>query len=606
MTGVIVRVGRLGAVGVLLLSGIAAVTGTSSASVIKPFELSYSGDVYGNFLMAGNAVLGCPSGSPACVAAMERRGRGNNNDFDMQHVNVLGGAGTYDSSTSEVTIPARAAIAWAHLDWSANTGKYRLGRNLIQRCDAGVRQDDVPPPGDPLRAPVSLKIGSGPVRNVPPEAVSATAADEGGPHYYIAHADVQAALAAAPTGRPVRITVADVWAPEGYGCVGGWSLTLVYKYPSAGAAGDHQRRAVYIYEGHVLQRSSNPPTTVPISGFQAGAATEIRAGVVAYEGDYNVSGSRFAVNGTLLANPDDPGAGTSDFFDSYADGTVAPDFPNNMSVDAKYFAIPHHVVPPGDTSAALTFSTRGDTYLAQLLAFAVPLPEDFIRETAHPAEADPGEPVRYTISLISQVDTREAHDGLTVTLPPLTIAHYDHDAHASGGTIGVSTGGISWTGALSPGRPDVITYSVTVDDPPAGDTLREAIAGSGPEVPCQQARDPGCTAVIRIRRPRVVLCRAATAARAVTRVAQTRPPCLPASCAGPDEAVIAAALVGGLFCRSAVPGSQLPAVAGFGPVARRLPSLLSRPNQNWAPGISAMIMMRKPASTSTSCQPESP
>jgi hypothetical protein len=66
------------------------------------------------------------------------------------------------------------------------------------------------------------------------------------------------------------------------------------------------------------------------------------------------------------------------------------------------------------------------------------------------------------------------------------------------------------------------------------------------------------------------------------------------------------ALEGALPRVQLAPGFQLPAVAGFGPVERRLPSLLSRPNQNWAPGISAMIMMRKPARTSTSCQPELP
>jgi len=71
--------------------------------------------------------------------------------------------------------------------------------------------------------------------------------------------------------------------------------------------------------------------------------------------------------------------------------------------------------------------------------------------------------------------------------------------------------------------------------------------------------------------------------------------------------VTAAAQVGRIRPgRRVSPSFQLPAVVGFGPVARRVPSLLSRPNQNWAPGISAMIMIRKPASTSASCQPELP
>ena len=51
---------------------------------------------------------------------------------------------------------------------------------------------------------------------------------------------------------------------------------------------------------------------------------------------------------------------------------------------------------------------------------------------------------------------------------------------------------------------------------------------------------------------------------------------------------------------------QLAGAVGFGPVERRLPSLPSRSNQNRAPGVSAMIVIRKPMSTSTTCQPEPP
>jgi hypothetical protein len=44
----------------------------------------------------------------------------------------------------------------------------------------------------------------------------------------------------------------------------------------------------------------------------------------------------------------------------------------------------------------------------------------------------------------------------------------------------------------------------------------------------------------------------------------------------------------------------------LGPVERRLPSLLRRSNQNRAPGVSAMIVARKPMTMSTTCQGEPP
>lgn len=46
-----------------------------------------------------------------------------------------------------------------------------------------------------------------------------------------------------------------------------------------------------------------------------------------------------------------------------------------MSVDAKDFPLPAGIVPPGSTDAALTFSTKGDTYLVQSVAFSVPVPD---------------------------------------------------------------------------------------------------------------------------------------------------------------------------------------------------------------------------------------
>ena len=113
--------------------------------------------------------------------------------------------------------------------------------------------------------------GIGAAGELDAETVETTPDTESGPHYYTATADVLSALAKAPTGHDVDVSVADLWAPTGYGCVGGWSLTVVYQYPRPNPEYAPSARAVYVYEGHVLQRSNDPATTTGISGFQVGA-----------------------------------------------------------------------------------------------------------------------------------------------------------------------------------------------------------------------------------------------------------------------------------------------------------------------------------------------
>ncbi|WP_030470097.1 DUF7617 domain-containing protein [Lentzea aerocolonigenes] len=100
--------------------------------------------------------------------------------------------------------------------------------------------------------------------------------------------------------------------------------------------------------------------------------TGLRAGVTAYEGDWDIAADQFLVNGTAVGEPS--GAGTGNFFVDGADGQINPNTPNNFSVDAKDFTLPLGTLPVGATSLSLQFNTTGDSYLAQQVAFSVPLP----------------------------------------------------------------------------------------------------------------------------------------------------------------------------------------------------------------------------------------
>ncbi|GAA3520604.1 DUF7927 domain-containing protein [Actinocatenispora rupis] len=485
---------------VVVAAAVAGFGAPAEATVVRPFQQEYHENVYGDFLQAGNAVLGCPPADTRCAAAQQRTTSAGNNSFAMQYVNAAPGLGGVNSSVAQLTVPPGATVAYAILLWGGDLAQYRLGRGTLKRCDAS-HPDATVPSGSPDSHPVRVRIGTGAAASVTPTRYSEDPAADSGPHYYTAESVVTGAFASVPTGSPVRIAVGDIWAPQGYGCVGGWSLTLVYRYPSANATYAPVKRAVYAYAGHVLQRSKDTPTTVRISGFRAADLGDVRAGVTAYEGDWNVPGSRFAINGTLIPEP-----GTGDrtkFFNSSTDGAVDPDVPNNMSVDAKAFTIPRDVIRPGSSSATLTFSTSGDTYLAQQLAFSVPVPDIDITKRADVTRAGPGDRVTYTVTIrnvggAAHPDVRYTDDLADV----LDDASYRGDAEADGGRVTSSGGVLTWAGAVPVGATYHVKYSVVVHDPLSGDRrMRNAVVTDDPTVSCPAgATDPGCAVTVALHR----------------------------------------------------------------------------------------------------------
>ncbi|WP_329053745.1 hypothetical protein OG738_12350 [Amycolatopsis sp. NBC_01488] len=369
----------------------AAVTPAAGAAGAPPFAVGYDDVVYGDFLYAGNGVLRCPLTADhapaagavdtpaACANTADRKDTLVNDDFFMQWADVDADPGTFDSASASVRIPPGARIAFARLNWAGNT----TGTTCGPREGAPA----IPPPGNPATQNVRLSVGSAKPADVKPSGFA-----EDGP-YYSAHADVTSQFAGAPTGGPLDVTVGNVWAPKGFDCVGGWSIALVYAYPQRNADFAPNKRKVIVYDGHVRQ-ASDVPTETTITGFRA-AAADAHLGVTAYDGDWGGSGDQFLVDGTPAAEP--ATGGTSNFFISNADNAAAPGVKNNFSVDAKAFNVDN--IPAGATSAKLGFVTSGDTYLAQNLAFSVPVPELQVAVRATQPKAHAGDPVTFAVAV---------------------------------------------------------------------------------------------------------------------------------------------------------------------------------------------------------------
>ncbi|MFF5923005.1 DUF11 domain-containing protein [Streptomyces flavochromogenes] len=479
--------------------------GPAAADVVEPFGKRYDASLYGDFTTIGNTVMGCPT-APAdlaarCAATAGGQGSDNNNAFVMRRIDAGALGSDHGSSTGRVRIPAGAEVAYARLFWGGNDGTYKGPSGArLERCDISGA-DAERSPGDPTTTAPVIKVGAGAATPVSIDSMVADPADTDGPHYYTGESDVTAAFAGT-SGTDAQVTVGNIWAPDGKGCVAGWSLTVVHRFPGPDPVRAPERRNVYVYGGHVLQRSASPATTITVDGFRRSGGTA-RAGVTAYGGDRNTPGDAFLVDGKNVTEAHT--GNTSNFFISEVDGAVAPDLVDNLSIDAKAFDIPDGALPQGATSADLTFSTRGATYVPSALAFSVPVPDLEITKTASPRTVKPGDTLTYTITAknISTLDYPNARFGDDLT-GILDDADYRGDVRTDLGTATYTAPRIGYAGTIPAGRTATVTYSVKIKKPPAGDgRLRTGVKAETPRSNCGDgSEDPACAAAPELVRPK--------------------------------------------------------------------------------------------------------
>jgi uncharacterized repeat protein (TIGR01451 family) len=365
-------------VGLMLLTGL---TGAARAAEPEPFTPAYTKILSGDFLGVGNGSMRCPVAADnapttgdgntpqACADASKRANDRVNDNFFMQWEDVDNDPATFNSSTAQPELPRGAKVEFARLNWAGNTGVF--ADSTIKMCQS--RESELPavlPAGTPNQ-PVRLTVGST-TKEVAPQSYVTDAPGNyrGSGQYYSAFADVTDAFKTASS----PVTVANVWAPKGFGCMGGWSLVLVYSEPGA------KKRQVFVYDGHVRQNPGEP-TTLKAGGFRA-ATGEAHIGLTAYEGDWGIGGDQFLVGNASQGD---------NFFVSQASGN-----PNNFSVDARTVTAP---IPVGSTGVNLGFATSGDSYLVQNVVLSIAVPELQVAMTVDKPAVHPGDQVTFTITV---------------------------------------------------------------------------------------------------------------------------------------------------------------------------------------------------------------
>jgi large repetitive protein len=147
-------------------------------------------------------------------------------------------------------------------------------------------------------------------------------------------------------------------------------------------------------------------------------------------------------------------------------------------------------------------------------ATTVPVAVLTMTNVASTGTTTPGAVVRYTVTVANTGQV--ALSDITFSLPlagVLDDASYGNDAGASAGLVSFTSPVLSWTGDLDPGQSATITFSVTVNNPDAGDkvlasTLTSATPGS--TCPASGPAPAACTATVTVLVPALAITKTAS------------------------------------------------------------------------------------------------
>jgi len=170
----------------------------------------------------------------------------------MQYVDTDADPSTFDSSTARVAVPPGASVDIALLYWGGDTG---ASSNGGARCSQ-IGSTATPPPTRGAADTVRVKVGTGGYLPIQASTFDSVPAGGGGEPFQ-GRADITTLFA--PVQRPaalttVDVTVADLQTATGTNCSGGWTVLLVYTYPSG--ADRPSRRTRPTYRRSATSRSS--------------------------------------------------------------------------------------------------------------------------------------------------------------------------------------------------------------------------------------------------------------------------------------------------------------------------------------------------------------
>ena len=398
----------------------------------RNYSLIYSENLKGNTTMFGNLLLGVKntfSNTINTTAMNSNSANGNssngNDNQNMIHIDIDGstghGAETRNSSSSDLILPAGTnTIKLARLYWG--------GRVTNSNYDLSLPENR------------KIKIRKGTENNY--TDVTATGIDmstiSSGYTQYQAYADVTGFIrqngAGTYTVGNVPLTTGSI---SGGGNHGGWTIVVVYENELL------NYNSVRVYDGFqkVYDEGASTTANVTLTGLDVPSgnlqSSDAQMGVMAWEGDANISGDFLKINGTTFSNAvnqsSNPWNGTISNNGVHVT-TKNPHYTNQMGLDIDMFNVGTGFgISPNANTINLQFGTEQDQYYPGLFTFSIRMKDPtitldkLVSDANNNGIAEIGETLTYTLkgknSGIGNANNIELIDTLpnTVTYLPGTL-----------------------------------------------------------------------------------------------------------------------------------------------------------------------------------------
>ncbi|AIW85909.1 fimbrial isopeptide formation D2 domain protein [Bacillus mycoides] len=290
------------------------------------------------------------------------------NGYTRELIDVDDDPTTTNSSKAYIPVPEDAEIEWAGLYWSST--RYELTQ---QQYVAPVKLTT--PVGKSFQvSPSNTYYGGGLLYGF---GIDGT--------YFSNYADVTELLNSS-NSKGGSYTVANIPYPNtklaynsGYYSFAGWYMLVITKDKSK------TRKAFTVYDGGLKRATGSGEKEFTVKNFVASKAGDLdpKVSVFAVQGDRYWQGDKLFVHTdnawkevTDKLNP------TGNIFNStiseYEEhmrdkypGTFAPDYKNNLGIDADLIRLPAGYIKPEQKEIRLKAATSGDDYVLNTLAFAV-------------------------------------------------------------------------------------------------------------------------------------------------------------------------------------------------------------------------------------------
>ena len=330
---------------------------TFTGDNFKDFSILYSENLRGDIRMIGNTILGEKYSNSVTTCP------GNtvlNSNITTRYWDVDSDGSTFNSSSSNLTIPTGTTIKKAYLYWQGRAA----ANEYVNATSIKFKQ-----PG--ATAYTTLTASNNNVYWT----------SYGSYYPYQASVDVTHLINGSGTYTAADITTYAGGNPDGLGAFGAWSLVVVY------AKDDELLQNITIYDGYrtIAQNNSQNFT---LSGFLTPSNGTVNSKFLIFtgEGDVDLKGDYVKMSGTRITRFNDNSKSTSSFNtfnssitnnDAYVT-TRSPSCQNNVGIDIHTYNVGTSgldIIKNNQTSATLEIGTNSDVYYLSVFAFATELYE---------------------------------------------------------------------------------------------------------------------------------------------------------------------------------------------------------------------------------------